>query len=115
AEHPLSHSNATHPWLFSKNRIPFQAMPEITEKELPQNLKPLWPKALSAVQTSNTTYAISLLQPVLKDSPGFVDGRKLLRKCEVQQAGTPKKKGGLFGIQTGGVSVMKLASSAKKD
>ena len=90
-------------------------MPEITEKELPSNLKPLWLKALSAVQTSNLTYGISLLQAVLKDSPGFLDGRKMLRKCEIQLAGTTKKKGGLFGMQTGGMSVMKLAGQAKKD
>ncbi len=89
-------------------------MPEITEKELPPNLKPLWLKALSAVQTSNLTYGISLLQAVLKDSPEFLDGRKLLRKCETQLAGNSKKKAGLFGMQSGGVG-MKLQSQAKKD
>jgi tetratricopeptide (TPR) repeat protein len=93
----------------------FIAMTEITEKELPANLKPLWLKALSAVQTSNHAYAVSLLQGVLKDSPGFLDGRKMLRKCELQLAGGAKKKGGLFGIQTGGMGVMKLQSQAKKD
>ncbi len=90
-------------------------MPEITEKELPSNLKPLWLKALSAVQTSNLAYGISLLQAVLKDAPGFLEGRKMLRKCEVQVAGNTKKKGGLFGIQTGGMGVMKLQGQAKKD
>jgi tetratricopeptide (TPR) repeat protein len=90
-------------------------MPEITEKELPPNLKPLWLKALSAVQTGNLDYGISLLQAVIKDSPGFLDGRKLLRKCELQLSGRTKKKGGLFGIQTGGMSVMKLQGPAKKD
>jgi tetratricopeptide (TPR) repeat protein len=90
-------------------------MPEITEKELPSNLKPLWLKALTAVQASNLDYAITLLQGVLKDSPGFLEGRKLLRKCEIQNAGGAKKKGGLFGIQTGGMSVMKLQGQAKKD
>ena len=90
-------------------------MPEIAEKELPQNLKSLWLKALSAVQTGNLTYAISLLQAVLKDAPGYLDGRKVLRNCEIQLAGAPKKKGGLFGIQTGGMGFMKLASHAKKD
>lgn len=90
-------------------------MPEITEKELPPNLKPLWLKALTAVQASNLDYAITLLQGVLKESPGFLDGRKLLRKCELQIAGGTKKKGGLFGIQTGGMGVMKLQGHAKKD
>ena len=90
-------------------------MPEITEKELPPNLKPLWLKALSAVQTTNLAYGISLLQAVLKDSPGFLEGRKMLRKCELQLAGGAKKKAGLFGMQTGGMGVMKLSSQAKKD
>jgi len=91
-----------------------QVMPEITEKELPPNLKPLWLKALTAVQTSNLTYAVSILQTILKDSPGFLDGRKMLRNCEIQITGGPKKKG-LFGLQSGGASVMKLQGQAKKD
>ncbi|MEI7911607.1 MAG: hypothetical protein WCK77_18390 [Verrucomicrobiota bacterium] len=90
-------------------------MPEITEKELPQNLKPLWLKAITAVQTTNLAYAVSILQAVLKDSPGFLDGRKLLRSCEIQLCGAPKKKGGLFGLQTGGMGLMKISSQAKKD
>lgn len=90
-------------------------MLEITEKELPPNLKPLWLKALSAVQTANLTYGISLLQAVLKESPGFLEGRKMLRKCELQLAGNTKKKAGLFGMSAGGMSVMKLQGPAKKD
>lgn len=90
-------------------------MPEITEKELPPNLKPLWLKALTAVQASNLDYAVSLLQGVLKDSPGFLDGRKMLRKCELQIASTTKKRGGLFGLHTGGASGMKLQGAAKKN
>jgi tetratricopeptide (TPR) repeat protein len=87
-------------------------MPEITDKELPPNLKPLWLKAITAVQASNLDYAITLIQGVLKESPGFLEGRKLLRKCELQQVGGAKKKGGLFG---GGMGSMKLQSQAKKD
>jgi len=90
-------------------------MPEITEKELPPNLKPLWLKALTAVQTSNLAYGISLLQAVLKDSPGFLDGRKMLRNCEQQLAGNTKKKAGLFGMSGGGMGIMKLQGQAKKD
>lgn len=87
-------------------------MSEITEKELPANLKPLWLKAITAVQTSNLTYGISLLQAVLKDAPNFLDGRKMLRKCEIQVVGGVKKKGGLFGMQSG---FSKISSHAKKD
>ncbi len=90
-------------------------MPEITEKELPPNIKPLWLKAINAVQASNLDYAITLLQGVLKESPGFLEGRRILRKCELQLAGNTKRKGTLFGIQTGGMGVMKLHGQAKKD
>jgi hypothetical protein len=90
-------------------------MPEITEKELLSSIKPLWLKALTAVQASNLDYAVPLLQGVLKEAPGFLDARKLLRKCELQLTGGSKKKGGLFGLQTGGMGVMKLHSQAKKD
>jgi tetratricopeptide (TPR) repeat protein len=98
-----------------KNRITLIAMPEITEKELPPNIKPIWLKALTAVQTSNHAYGISLLQAVLKDCPGFLDGRKMLRNCELQLAGNAKKKAGLFGMSGGGMGIMKLQSAAKKD
>jgi len=90
-------------------------MPEITEKELPSSLKPMWLKALTAVQTSNLEYGINLLQGVLKESPGFLAGRKMLRECELKIAGNTKKKAGLFGISGGGVGIMKLQSAAKKD
>ena len=99
----------------SQNRNILKPMPEITEKELPANLKPLWLKALTAVQTSNLDYGISLLQGVLKESPGFLDGRKMLRECELKIAGNTKKKAGLFGMSGGGMGVMKLQGQAKKD
>ncbi|MEP2774804.1 MAG: tetratricopeptide repeat protein [Luteolibacter sp.] len=88
-------------------------MPEITDKELSPAIKPLWLKAMSAVQMNNLEYAVNLLQAVLKDAPGFLEGRQVLRRCEIQlQSGVTKKKG-LFG--GGGMSVMKLAGQAKKD
>ncbi len=87
-------------------------MPEITEKELSPKLKPLWLKAISAVQTNQLPYGISLLQGLLKDCPGFVEGRKMLRKCELQVTGNTRKKAGFFG---GGMGVMKLQGQAKKD
>ncbi len=90
-------------------------MPEITEKDLPANIKPLWLKALTAVQATNLAYAVTLLQGVLKDCPDFLEARKMLRKCELQIAGGGKKKGGLFGLQTGGMGTMKIQGTAKKD
>lgn len=85
-------------------------MTEITEKALPSKLTPLWLKAINAVQASNLDYAITLLQALLKDCPEFLEGRTLLRKCELQLTGAVKKKAGLFGM--GG---MKFHTQAKKD
>ena len=90
-------------------------MSEISEKDLPPSIKPLWLKAVSAVQASNLEYAVSLIQAVLKESPGFLEGRKILRRCELQLSGGTKKKGGFLGIQTGGMGIMKLQGQAKKD
>lgn len=87
-------------------------MPETTEKDLNPQLKQYWLKALTNVQSSNAEYAVTLLQTVLKDAPGFLEARKLLRKCELQLAGGQKKKAGLFG---GGVGLMKIKSQAQKD
>jgi len=89
-------------------------MPEIAENELPAGAKDLWVRALHAVQTSNHDYAITLLQGVLEQAPGFLEGRKTLRKCELLKLGADKakKKGGLFGS---GISAMKIQSQIKKD
>ena len=90
-------------------------MPEITEAELPSNSRALWIKAVSAVQANNHGYAVKIIQSVLKDAPGFVEGRKVLRKCEGIVTGGPKKKGGLFGMKSsGGLGNMKLAGQVKK-
>ena len=89
-------------------------MPEITESELAPNVKALWLKALSAVQTNNHSYAVKLLQSVLKDAPFFLEGRQVLRKCEgIVQGGTKTGKG-LFGMSAGGPG-MKVSGAVKKD
>ena len=91
---------------------------EITEGQLSQNLKKLWLKALSAVEMQNHTYAISLVNAVLKDEPGFLTGRQLARKCAIQvvaTSGKKKKSGGMTALLSGGMSSMKLANAAKKD
>lgn len=89
-------------------------MPEISDKELPQSVKSFWLKALSAVEVKNHAYAVSLLQAILKDNPGFLQGRELLRKCEGVLTGGPKKKQKIFGMDSGGPG-MKLQSTAKKE
>ncbi len=90
---------------------------EIKEADLPQKLKALWLKALSAVELQNHSYAISLCQAILKDEPGYVDARKLARKCAVVMQGGAKKKKGNAVTQmfSGGFSASKLQNQAKKD
>ena len=99
-------------YIFEKNQ---SAMAEITETELSPALRPLWLKALSAVQMNNLEYAISLLQAVLKDDPAFLEGRMILRKCEIQIYSKTEKKKGLFGSSGNSMGIMKLVSPAKKD
>lgn len=86
----------------------------IKESDLPQNLRALWLKAISAVETRNFTYAASLLHALLKDAPDFLEGRRTLRRCQAQLT-AGKKKGGLFGLQGGGLSLMKASGTAKKE
>lgn len=79
-----------------------------TEKELSPNAKSLWLKAASAMQLQNFGYAISLLQAVLKETPEFLEGRRLLRRAEV--AATKGKKsffGGLSSASLKGPSLVK--------
>ena len=85
-------------------------MPIQTEKELSDNARALWLKALSAVELRNNGYAISLIQAVLKEAPGFLDGRKRLRKVEI--VATKGKKSFLSGLST---ASLKGGSVMKKD
>ena len=89
-------------------------MPLVTEKELPANLKKYWLKALTAIEANNPGYAVPLIQPILAEYPEFLEGRKVLRKCQLQVVGGEKKKG-LFGMKTTGMAAMKLQSQVKKD
>jgi tetratricopeptide (TPR) repeat protein len=61
----------------------------------------LWKKGLLAIEQKNWEYAVSLILPVVKDVPTFLDGRKAIRRAEGELAGTGKKfslgGGGMFG------------------
>ena len=81
-----------------------------TEKELSENARSLWLKALTAVELRNFGYACSLLQAVLKETPEFLDGRKILRRSQI--AATKGKKAGLFGGFS--ASVLKASQLLKK-
>ncbi len=81
-----------------------------TEQDLSDNARSLWLKAISALELRNFGYAISLLQAVLKETPDFLDARKMLRRSEVQA--TKGKKSFLSGIST---ASLKGGSMVKKD
>ncbi len=66
---------------------------EMTEKELPETLKALWLRALSAYEMKNHNYTISLCAAVLNEAPGFVDSRKLARRAAVEATSGAKKTG----------------------
>ncbi len=91
-----------------------EAITEIQESDLSPQDKPLWTKASNAVQVGNHGYAVTIIQAVLKEYPGFIDARRILRQCmiaELNKAGGVKK--GMFGSPISGLS--KLASRAKKE
>ncbi len=86
---------------------------EVTEAELPSNIKSLWLKAQSAYEMNNFTYAISLCHAVLKEAPGFLDARRLARNAAASENLGKKQKKGIFGGS--GLSLMKIPSQGKKD
>jgi tetratricopeptide (TPR) repeat protein len=85
--------------------------PITTDKDLKDNVRSLWLKALSAVELRNYGYSISLINAVLKDSPSFLDGRRMLRKAEVANT-KGKKQAFLSGLST---ASLKGAGMVKKD
>ncbi len=87
---------------------------EITEAELPESLRDHWKNAKSSVEKNNHGYAIKFLQAILKECPGFLNARKLLRQAELTATGaTPgSAKKGLFGSGGAGGNFVR---QAKKD
>lgn len=67
-------------------------MPEIDESELPKAVRGKYDHALAAVNKKNYDYAILLLKDLLKQVPGFVEGRIVLRESQRKKKGG----GGLF-------------------
>jgi tetratricopeptide (TPR) repeat protein len=84
-----------------------------TEKELSEQLRSHWLKAVAAIELRNFDYAISLLQGILRQEPEFLTGRQLLRRAEETKHKASKK--GLFGVSTAALSVMKAQRELKKD
>jgi tetratricopeptide (TPR) repeat protein len=84
-----------------------------SEKELSDDQRAHWLKAVAAIELRNFGYAISLLQGILKQEPQFLTGRQLLRRAEVMRFKAAKKK--FFNVSTASVSVMKAQREVKKD
>src|ERR1700737_1641714 len=84
-----------------------------TEKELSETQRSHWLKALAAIELRNFSYAISLLQGILKEEPQFLTGRQLLRRTETTKQKAAKKS--FFNISTAPIAVMKAQREIKKD
>lgn len=82
------------------------------EQDLSANARTLFLKAKQANEIGNYGYVIQLLQPVLKEAPGFLDGRKLSRAAAIQQ-NKGKKAGGMS--LSGSMLGMTASSTLKKD
>src|SRR3954470_4565360 len=88
-------------------------MPVKSEKELGEQLRSHWLKAVAAIEMRNFGYAISLLQGILRQEPEFLTGRQLLRRTEVTKSKAAKKS--MFNISTAPIAVMKAQREVKKD
>ncbi|MEO6785358.1 MAG: hypothetical protein ABI318_04420 [Chthoniobacteraceae bacterium] len=86
-------------------------MATITENELPEAQRSLFLKAKHANEIRNYGYAIQLMQSVLKQVPGFLDGRKLLRAAALASVEGKKSGFSLAGTTLG----MTAGSTLKKD
>ena len=56
-----------------------------TEQQLSANARALYTKAKQANDIGNHGYVIQLMQAVLKEAPGFLEGRKLVRAAALAQ------------------------------
>jgi len=85
-------------------------MPVKSEKDLPDDARKIWLKALQALELHNYGYVISLVQTVLKETPDFLQGRMVLRQAEIKE--TKGKRSFLSGLSS---ASMKGGSLLKKD
>ncbi len=88
-------------------------MSVMSEKDLPENQRATWLKAMSAMELKNYGYAVQLLQAVLRSHPDFLLARQLARKAAAQK--NSGKKGLLGGLSSASFSMMKVQSLVKKD
>ena len=86
-------------------------MATISENELTDAQRALFLKAKHANEIRNYGYAVQLMQSVLKQVPGFLDGRKLLRAAALASVEGKKSGFSLAGTTLG----MTAGSTLKKD
>ena len=84
-----------------------------TEKELSEQIRAHWLKAVAAIELRNFDYAISLLQGILKQEPQFLTGRQLLRRAEVTRHKAGRRV--LFNISTSAISILKAQRELKNN
>jgi tetratricopeptide (TPR) repeat protein len=83
------------------------------EKDLSDELRGSWLKAMAAIERRNFDYAIELLQNVLRQEPEFLTARQMLRRAEVTRLKAEKKT--FFNISTAPLAVMKAQRELKKN
>ena len=83
------------------------------EKDLSNELRGSWLKAMAAIERRNFGYAIELLQNVLQQEPEFLTGRQMLRRAEVTRLKAEKKT--FFNISTAPLAAMKAQRELKKN
>jgi len=71
--------------------LPFSFMPETTAAQLSGPHQDTFRKAKDAVARQNHDYVLMLLPPVLEANPGFLEGRKLLRICQMAKSKSASK------------------------
>lgn len=83
-------------------------MPTIIEKDLTEAQRKRWMKAVQAFEIKNLGYATQIIQELLKEQPGFLDGRKVLRKAAISLTkGKSKFLSGVSSISLTGASLVK--------
>ncbi len=88
-------------------------MPVKNEKDLSDQLRASWLKAVAAIELRNFGYAIDLLQNLLKQEPEFLTGRQMLRRAEVTRTKTEKKA--FFNISTAPLAIMKAQRELRRN
>ncbi len=83
------------------------------EKDLSDQLRGYWLKAVAAIELRNFGYAIELLENLLKQEPEFLTGRQMLRRAAVTRAKSEKKS--FFNLSTSPLATMKAQRELKKD